>query len=490
MSGLILMKPETWCKANLGELFLIERGGSPRPIEDYITKSEDGLNWIKIGDTKDIGKYIFYTKEKIRKEGLSKTRMVYEGDFILSNSMSFGRPYIMKTTGCIHDGWLVIRNTKAHISSDFLYHILNSPFVYSQFSKLAKGSTVKNLNIEAVQQVEIFLPPLPEQHRIVAKIEELFSELDKGIETLKTAKQQLKVYRQAVLKYAFQGDFTKQKRENGEYPDVSILLSELSKQRKVSNITPKFSDTFEEEYLPQKPKEWIWIRNEALLKYVTSGSRDWKKYYSDNGSIFIRTQDIKTNFLELTDAAYVKLPVKVEGKRSLVESGDILMTITGANVGKVAIIPDNIPEAYVSQSVALMKLLDIRLSKYLWYYFQSRTYGEGLVGGLVYGVGRPVLSLENMREVAVVLCTLEEQRDIVQEIESRLSVCDKIEESIEQGLQQAEALRQSILKKAFEGKLVPQDSNDEPASVLLERIKAERANSEPVNKTKNKKVKA
>jgi type I restriction enzyme S subunit len=136
-----------------------------------------------------------------------------------------------------------------------------------------------------------------------------------------------------------------------------------------------------------------------------------------------------------------------------------------------------------------MKLLDVRMSKYLWYYFQSRTYGEGLVGGLVYGVGRPVLSLENMREVPVAICSIDEQREIVEQIESRLSVCDKIEESIEQGLQRAEALRQSILKRAFEGKLVPQDERDENASILLERIKAERVQAQPQKKTKAKKNK-
>ena len=490
MSGITLIKPETWSKATLGELFLIERGGSPRPIEDFITNSPDGLNWIKIGDTKNVGKYIYKTKEKIRNEGLVKTRMVYEGDFILSNSMSFGRPYIMRTSGCIHDGWLVIRNSKEYISSDYLYHILNSPFVYSQFSKLAKGSTVKNLNIEAVQKVEIFLPPLAEQHRIVAKIEELFSELDKGIETLKTAQQQLKVYRQAVLKSAFEGELTLGNRERGIYPDTISLVKSIKNLGKVNRTKLKYDSLVKDADLPQIPSTWSWLRNEELLKYVTSGSRDWKKFYDDKGSVFIRTQDIKTNLLDLKNSAFVNLPENVEGKRSLVESGDILMTITGANVGKVAVIPESISEAYVSQSVALMKLLDNRMSKYLWYYFQSRTYGEGLIGGLVYGVGRPVLSLENMREVPVAICSIEEQEDIVQEIESRLSVCDKIEESIEQGLQQAEALRQSILKKAFEGKLVPQDPNDEPASVLLERIKAERAVAQPLKKTKTKKVKA
>lgn len=116
--------PDNWKTVTLGEIYIIERGGSPRPIEDYLTNDENGINWIKIGDTKDAVKYIYKTKEKIRPEGVSKSRMVYEGDFILSNSMSFGKPFIMKTSGCIHDGWLVIR--KNEININFLYYCLSS----------------------------------------------------------------------------------------------------------------------------------------------------------------------------------------------------------------------------------------------------------------------------------------------------------------------------------------------------------------------------
>lgn len=375
------------------------------------------------------------------------------------------------------------------------YKILDNKFLlfllYSLKRKIledAYGGAQPNISSGKIELMEIPLPPLREQHRIVDKIEELFSDLDKGIESLKTAQQQLKVYRQAVLKSAFMGDFTKDKRAGGKYPKVLSLLMELDTYRVNLKVHLKYPPIQNDNDLPQIPNEWKWVRNEALLKYVTSGSRDWKKYYNDKGSVFIRTQDIKTNVLDLNDAAFVLLPKKVEGKRSLVEPNDLLMTITGANVGRVAIIPKDIPESYVSQSVALMKLLDNRISRYLWYYFQSRTFGEGLVGGLVYGVGRPVLSLENMREVPVALCSVEEQEDIVQEIESRLSVCDKIEENIEQSLLQAEVLRQSILKKAFEGKLVPQDPDDEPASVLLERIKQAREQQSSSTKLKVKKA--
>ena len=116
---------KNWDVKKLSEVLIIERGGSPRPIEKYITNSNDGINWIKISDATASNKYIYETKEKISKDGLNKTRMVYDGDFILSNSMSFGRPYIMKTTGCIHDGWLVLKQPTAKMfDTEFLYYLL------------------------------------------------------------------------------------------------------------------------------------------------------------------------------------------------------------------------------------------------------------------------------------------------------------------------------------------------------------------------------
>ena len=128
----------------LGNVSTIARGGSPRPIEDFLTDDKNGINWIKIGDTEKDGKYILHTKEKIKAAGLSKTRYVHSGDFLLTNSMSFGRPYILKTDGCIHDGWLVIGNIKTVFSQDYLYYALSSGFVYTTLSLLAAGSTVKN----------------------------------------------------------------------------------------------------------------------------------------------------------------------------------------------------------------------------------------------------------------------------------------------------------------------------------------------------------
>ena len=166
---------DAWEQREFSELVLIERGGSPRPIDAFITDSPDGLNWIKIGDAPTQGKYITKTEEKIRPEGLSKTRVVQPGDLILSNSMSFGRPYIMGISGCIHDGWLLIRNTKEVFDLTFLCHLLGSGQMLEQYSTLAAGSTVNNLNKELVGSAIVKYPALEEQISIGKFFEKIIS---------------------------------------------------------------------------------------------------------------------------------------------------------------------------------------------------------------------------------------------------------------------------------------------------------------------------
>jgi type I restriction enzyme S subunit len=155
-----------WPVVALGDIFDIARGGSPRPIDDYVTEEPDGINWITISDASEGSKYITRTKRRIRAEGTKRSRMVHPGDFLLTNSMSFGRPYILRTSGCIHDGWLVLSQKSDVVDQDFFFHLLESKAVYAEFARLAAGATVKNLNIESVRGVRVPLPPLPEQRQI------------------------------------------------------------------------------------------------------------------------------------------------------------------------------------------------------------------------------------------------------------------------------------------------------------------------------------
>lgn len=167
---------DAWERKRFFELVLIERGGSPRPIDDFITDAPDGLNWVKIGDAPEQGNYITKTAEKIKPEGLTKTRQVQLGDLILSNSMSFGKPYIMGINGCIHDGWLLIRNTQNCFDLKFLCHLLGTSQMLEQYKSLASGSTVNNLNKDLVGNTLVTIPTKSEQV-VLGKYFECFDNL-------------------------------------------------------------------------------------------------------------------------------------------------------------------------------------------------------------------------------------------------------------------------------------------------------------------------
>ena len=200
----MLEPKEGWEEKKIDEICTIARGGSPRPIKDYITNDPNGLNWIKIGDTDMGGKYIYSTKEKIKPEGLKKSRWVEVDDFLLSNSMSFGRPYILKTNGCIHDGWLVLRDYQKYLNIDFFYYVLSSENVQRQFRTKAQGSTVSNLNTDRVASVIIHVPTFEEQQCIVATLDSLKSKVDRLQENFDKISQECDALKQAILRQVFE----------------------------------------------------------------------------------------------------------------------------------------------------------------------------------------------------------------------------------------------------------------------------------------------
>ncbi len=188
-----------WDIKKFGECVLIQRGGSPRPIENFITNNENGINWIKIGDVSTGSRYITQTKEKIIPEGEKHSRKVLIGDLILSNSMSFGRPYIMAIEGCIHDGWLLIRDEKKIFNLEYLLQLLSSEHMINQYKALASGGVVINLNSELVQSTNVFIPNKKEQ----TKIGDYFQRLDKLIEQKEKKYQKLKQFKKAMLSKMF-----------------------------------------------------------------------------------------------------------------------------------------------------------------------------------------------------------------------------------------------------------------------------------------------
>ncbi len=190
---------DDWEQRKFSELVTIERGGSPRPIDRFITKEENGLNWIKIGDAPEQGNYITKTEEKIKPEGLSKTREVHPGDLILSNSMSFGRPYILAIDGCIHDGWLAIRDTEKRFDLKFLCTLLGTDNMLSQYKAMAAGSTVNNLNKELVGATTVSYPVMDEQ----VKLGEFFDGIDHLITLHQRKCEKLKELKKYMLHNMF-----------------------------------------------------------------------------------------------------------------------------------------------------------------------------------------------------------------------------------------------------------------------------------------------
>ena len=183
----------------------IVRGASPRPINKFITDDEEGINWIKIGDVNPTEKYITTTKQKITIDGAKKSRIVKKGDFILSNSMSFGRPYILKIDGCIHDGWLSISNFEKNYNTDFLYYLLSSDQVQKQMKQKASVGTVKNLNADIVKSIKLPLYSMKYHHYVVNllyRFEKLCNDIKQGLPAeIEARRKQYEYYRDKLLNF-------------------------------------------------------------------------------------------------------------------------------------------------------------------------------------------------------------------------------------------------------------------------------------------------
>lgn len=223
---------EPWEQRKLGEIVKIERGGSPRPIDNYITTDADGLNWIKIGDAPEQGRYIVHAAEKIKSLGLSKTRQVEPGDLILSNSMSFGKPYIMGIHGCIHDGWLLIRNNQNIFDLKFLCNLLGTEQLHAQYRRLAAGSAVNNLNKELVSGTNVGAPSKAEQ----LKIGQFFESIDQYITLHQRKLEHLKLKKKSLLQKLFP-------KEGEVYPELRFPgFTDPWEQRKGDEIFISVSD--------------------------------------------------------------------------------------------------------------------------------------------------------------------------------------------------------------------------------------------------------
>jgi type I restriction enzyme, S subunit len=434
-------------------------------------------------------------------EAVEKYRLL-EGDVLFSHINSdthLGKTAIFKfaNTILIHGMNLLLLRINPGITTPEYFHYLCNHYRFSgRFISIAQHAVNQSsINQTKLKSVEIPLPPLPEQRRIVAKIETLFTRLDAGVAGLKRIQAQLKRYKASVLKAACEGKLVPQ--DPNDEPAEALLARILAERRAKweADLIAKGKDLKKAKYeepqapdvseLPELPKGWIWATLEQLSHLITSGSRGWAEYYSNEGVLFIRAQDINTDELKLDSVAYVRLPSHVDGLRTLVFDKDILITITGANVTKTALVKLPLPEAYVSQHVALVRLVATESSEYVYFWIISPTYGRRRLEKAAYGAGKPGLSLINLKELVIALPPITEQRRIVAEVERRLSLVKELEQTVNTNLARAERLRQAILKRAFEGKLVAHDPADEPAERLLERVKALTPTPLPTTKSKS-----
>jgi type I restriction enzyme S subunit len=480
--------PIGWEITKIGKFAEVIMGQSP-PSDTY--------NNEKIGLPFFQGKAEFTDLHPAIKKWCSEPNKIgLPNDILVSVRAPVGSVNIANVECCIGRGLSAIRYIECN---KFLFYFFKH--IEKKLDEQGTGTTFRAISGEVLKNFPIYLPPVKEQHRIVAKIETLFSELDKGIESFKTAREQLKIYRQSLLKHAFSGKLTEQWR--AENPDklenAQALLQRIETERQQryqqqlkdweandkQGSKPKALKTLppltteELAALPELPNGWIYIRAEEISDFITKGTTPSKELlFEGNGEIpFIKVYNLtKTGFLDFSiDPTFVSRKTH-NGflARSKVYPGDVLMNIVGPPLGKVSIVPDSYPEWNINQAISIFRT-NLISSRFLATYLAHEDTVRVMMKKSKATAGQFNLTLEICRETLIPFCGKNEQAEIENLIDAKTFGIDQLDQTITTALQQAEALRQSILKKAFSGQLVPQDPSDEPASVLLERIRLEKA---------------
>ena len=436
--------PDSWEWVRLGSICEIARGGSPRPIKQFLTDDPNGINWIKIGDSDKGGKYINETKEKIIPEGMSKSRFVHRGDFLLTNSMSFGRPYILNVDGCVHDGWLVLSGYQTAYDKDFLYYLLASSFAYYQFCEVVSGAVVKNLNSDKVACALFPLPPINEQHRIVAKIEELlpyierYGKAEEHLTTLNTTFPE--ALKKSILQEAVQGKLVPQ---NPDDEPASVLLEriraekqELIKQGKIkqnkneSVIITRDKIPYEiidgkerciaDEVPFEIPDSWCWCKMGICLD-VRDGTHDTPKYVP-KGIPLVTSKNLCNGSIDFSTAKFISLEDhEAISQRSKVDTDDIMFAMIGS-IGNPVLYHGN--EVFSIKNMALFKKIENGMDMEYVYWFlyisqdDMKKYASGGVQSFV--------SLSYLRNYYIPIPPIAEQKRIVEKIKELMQYCDKL----------------------------------------------------------------
>jgi type I restriction enzyme S subunit len=452
------MMNEDWIECELGDLLILSNA-KHTPVT--IT------NIFYIG-LEHIGKSTGSLTESVGIAEITTVKNKFSKGQILYGKLRpyFNKVYLAKEDGVCSTDILVFSVNEDIEDKYATYYMLSRQFV-NDMSENTSGVNLPRVSTQYVISYKFPLAPLPIQRAIVSKIEALFSDLDNGIANFKKAQAQLKIYRQAVLKKAFEGELTKEWREKN---NISFNWEKTTTGEVMTNINS--GSTPKAEFLS------------------TSGEIQFLKVYNLNFDGTLNHQK---------DPAYTTFEIhSTSNKRAICIAGDVLINIVGPPLGKVSVIPENSKlEFNINQAIVRFRPNEKIISKFLSLFLQSPTIINWLEGTSKATAGQYNVKVSTCREIPISLPSMVEQTQIVQEIESRLSVCDKVEQSITESIAKAEALRQSILKKAFEGKLLSpaeidlckKEADYEPASVLLEKIKAEKSAKEQAQKKPISKIK-
>ncbi|WP_084474252.1 restriction endonuclease subunit S [Deinococcus pimensis] len=379
---------------------------------------------------------------------------------------------------CLHQNHLIKVRLAGTAPKFVLYWLLSKEGRAYIRSVSSSSSGLYTLSIGKVEGLPVPVAPIQEQERIVARIEELLSKLDSGTAALHKTKALLKLYRQSVLHAGVSGQLTqvwrKQQGEQLESADVQLerVLQQRREAWEASEKKGKYKEPKgpSETNLPSVPQGWVWTTFEQASYRVTVGFVGQMKHeYRDEGVPFLRSQNVRPNRYEPEGLRYISNQFHDRISKSEVRSGDLVVVRSGS-VGTACAIPEDFGEGNCSDLVIVQR--PYFNAKFAAYYMNSMARAN--VSARKVGIGLEHFNTSALASMALPFPTVAEQAQIVAEVERRLSVLDKLEVTVNSELKRAKQTRQGILRKAFRGELIPQDPNDEPTSVLLERIKAEK----------------